>query len=143
MDIQKIITVQKCNLADVIANITQNLQLFLYSFSLPFFYYFFSERQTWMLRNSTFSFFVLYLFTTPVMNEQARWKGERRCRGEIRQRWRGGERRGSFNAVAGEGIKNLERPEYQRLKPIRIEPKYGVLEYSEGSVVVLSNIRMT
>lgn len=31
----------------------------------------------------------------------------------------------SFNAVAGEGIKNLERPEYQRLKPIRIEPKYG------------------
>lgn len=96
-----------------------------------------------MLRNSTFSFFVLYLFTTPVMKEQARWKGEEKGQGKIFDKDEGWERGRSFNAVAGEGIKNLERPEYQRLKPIRIEPKYGVLEYSEGFVVVLSNIRMT
>lgn len=63
--------------------------------------------------------------------------------GEIFDKDEGWERGRSFNAVAGEGIKNLERPEYQRLKPIRIEPKYGVLEYSEGFVVVLSSIRMT
>lgn len=96
-----------------------------------------------MLRNSTFSFFVLYLFTTPVMKEQARWKGEEQGQGRYSTKMKGGRGGRSFNAVAGEGIKNLERPEYQRLKPIRIEPKYGVLEYSEGFVVVLSSFRMT
>lgn len=60
------------------------------------------------------------------MNEQARWKGGReKVQGRYSTKMKVGVGGRSFNAVAGEGIKNLERPEYQRLKPIRIEPKYG------------------
>lgn len=52
---------------------------FCYIHFLYHFYYYFSEPECSEIQ--LFSFFVLYLFTTPVMNEQARWKGGEKGQG--------------------------------------------------------------